>query len=60
MRRFDVGSFFTGLVAVGGALIAIACAPASAFVGAAYGLMCAGSAIVGVSSGTLMGYGLTH
>ena len=47
-----------GIMAAG--MFAIACAPASALVGAAYGAMCIGAVATGAGSGAYIGYGLTH
>jgi len=50
----------TGAGIVGATLIAVACAPASAFVGAAYGAMLVGSVLSGGAAGYFIGSGLAE
>lgn len=54
----DVGAVVTGLSILGGFCVAVACAPATAFVGAAYGVMLVGAALTGSAAGLSIGYGL--
>lgn len=56
----DWQSVGAGLGIASATFIAIACAPASAFVGVAYGAMLLGSAAGGAAAGCYIGYGLAN
>lgn len=54
----DWGWIGSGLAVVGAGCFAIMCAPASVFVGAAYGITLACSAAIGAGAGMMIGQGL--
>ena len=54
----DWESIGCGLGIAGTFYVAVACAPASAFVGAAYGCMLAGAALTGAAAGCYIGNGI--
>ena len=56
----DWESIGCGLGILGTTCIAIACAPASAFVGVAYGCMLVGSAAAGAAAGCYIGNGIVN
>lgn len=51
----DWESVGAGLGIAGAACLTIACAPASAFVGASYGILCVGAAVSGAAAGCYIG-----
>ena len=57
---FDGDAFFTGVGILGAGLLAVVALPEAALVGAAYGVSCAGAALVGAASGWFMGSGLAN
>lgn len=53
-----VEPIITGVAALGAFCLAVACAPASAFVGTAYTVMLIGAALTGSAAGGSVAYGL--